>query len=151
MSDWVIECHSSASKSPWHDYVFHELKRNKIFVLFMFSNLTAVWISRNFEDKIINQHLPCYSPPLTSLFVMSFLVCRGNYCAWSNRFYYTNIGFLYICPPTAFFVLFVINVMALVSGRERDTVVSWHSNFFRYMLDAIAFKSPCIDKFTSLV
>ena len=90
----------------------------------MFSNLTAVWISRNFEDKIINQHLPCYSPPLTSLFVMSFLVCRGNYCAWSNRFYYTNIGFLYICPPTAFFVLFVINVMALVSGRD-NTTTDW--------------------------
>ena len=27
MSVWVIECHSSASKSPWHDYVIHELKR----------------------------------------------------------------------------------------------------------------------------
>ena len=26
MSEWVIECHSSASKSPWHDYVIHELK-----------------------------------------------------------------------------------------------------------------------------
>ena len=22
----MIECHSSASKSPWHDYVIHELK-----------------------------------------------------------------------------------------------------------------------------
>ena len=32
VSEWVIECHSSASKSPWHDYVIHELKttlRNK--------------------------------------------------------------------------------------------------------------------------
>ena len=26
VSEWVIECHSSASKSPWHDYVIHELK-----------------------------------------------------------------------------------------------------------------------------
>ena len=26
MSEWVIECHSSASKSPWHDYVINELK-----------------------------------------------------------------------------------------------------------------------------
>ena len=25
----VIECHSSASKSPWHDYVIHELKTKK--------------------------------------------------------------------------------------------------------------------------
>ena len=49
-----------------------------IFVLFTFSNMTAVWISRNFEDKIINEHLPCYSPPLTSMFVMSFLVCRAG-------------------------------------------------------------------------
>ena len=24
----MIECHSSASKSPWHDYVIHELKTN---------------------------------------------------------------------------------------------------------------------------
>ena len=31
---------------------------------------------------------------------------------------------LNICPPTAFFVLFVIKVMVLVAGRERDTVVS---------------------------
>ena len=23
----MIECHSSASKSPWHDYVIHELKK----------------------------------------------------------------------------------------------------------------------------
>ena len=29
MSEWVIECHSSASKSPWHDYVIHELKIRK--------------------------------------------------------------------------------------------------------------------------
>ena len=27
VSEWVIECHSSASKSPWHDYVIHELKK----------------------------------------------------------------------------------------------------------------------------
>ena len=87
-------------------------------MLFTFSNLTAVWISRNYEDKIINDHLPCYSPPLTSLFVMSFLVCRGNYCAWSNRFCCKNIGFLNICPPTAFIGLFVIKVMALVQGRN---------------------------------
>ena len=26
VSEWVIECHSSAPKSPWHDYVIHELK-----------------------------------------------------------------------------------------------------------------------------
>ena len=26
VSEWEIECHSSASKSPWHDYVIHELK-----------------------------------------------------------------------------------------------------------------------------
>ena len=31
-------------------------------MLFTFSNVTAVWISRNFEDLIINEHLPCYSP-----------------------------------------------------------------------------------------
>ena len=24
----MIECHSSASKSPWHDYVIHELKKH---------------------------------------------------------------------------------------------------------------------------
>ena len=41
----------------------------------------------------------------------------------SNRFY-SNIGFLIICPPREFFVLFVIKVMALVAGRESDTVVS---------------------------
>ena len=29
MSEWVIECHSSASKSPWHDYVIHDLKNWK--------------------------------------------------------------------------------------------------------------------------
>ena len=50
-----------------------------------------------------------------------------------------------------FFVLFVIKVMALVAGRESDTVVSWHSNFFRYLLEVIAFESPYIDKFTSSV
>ena len=27
VSEWVIECHSSAPKSPWHDYVIHELKK----------------------------------------------------------------------------------------------------------------------------
>ena len=26
----MIECHSSAYKSPWHDYVIHELKRKEI-------------------------------------------------------------------------------------------------------------------------
>ena len=25
----MIECHSTASKSPWHDYVIHELKTNR--------------------------------------------------------------------------------------------------------------------------
>ena len=39
--------------------------------------------------------------------------------------------------------------MALVAGRERNTVVSWHSNFFRYLWEVIAFESPYIDKFTS--
>ena len=34
--------------------------------------------------------------------------------------------------------------MALVVGRERNTVVSWHSNFFRYLLEVIAFESPYI-------
>ena len=123
------------------------MKGNKILVLFTFSNLTAVWISRNLEDKVINEHLPCYSAPLTSLFVMSFLVCKGYYCAWSNRFYYKNIGFLNICPTKAFFVFFVIK--ARVAGRERDTVLSWHSNFFRSLLDVITFESPYIDKCTS--
>ena len=47
-------------------------------MLFTFSNLTAVWISRNFEDKIINEHLRCYSSHLTPLFVKSFLVCRAG-------------------------------------------------------------------------
>ena len=41
--------------------------------------------------------------------------------------------------------------MALVAGRESDTVVSWNSNFFRYLLEVIAFESPYIDKFTSSV
>ena len=41
--------------------------------------------------------------------------------------------------------------MALVASRERNTVVSWHSNFFRYLLEVIAFESPYIDKFTSSV
>ena len=35
--------------------------------------------------------------------------------------------------------------MGLVAGRERDTVVSWHSIFFRYLLEVIAFESPYID------
>ena len=108
-------------------------------MLLTFSNLTAVWISRNYEDKIINDHLPCYSPPLTSLFVISFLVCRGNYCAWSNRFCYKNIGFLNICPPTAFFVLFVMKVMALVAGRERTCVT-------RLFRDIQIFSSICYMK-----
>ena len=25
----MIECHSSASKSPWHDYIIHELKTER--------------------------------------------------------------------------------------------------------------------------
>ena len=107
-------------------------------MLFTFSNLTAVWISRNYEDKIINDHLPCYSPPLTSLFVMSFLVCRGNYCAWSNRFCYKNIGFLNICPPTAFFVLFVIKVMALFQGRN----MVYPGPFDPYFLAVILIPKP---------
>ena len=85
---------------------------------------------------------------------MSFLVCRGNYCAWSNRFCYKNIGFLNICPPTAFFVLFVMKVMALVAGRERTCVTRLFRDiqiFFLYLLHEIAFESPYIDKFTSSV
>ena len=31
--EWVIECHSSAPKSPWHDYVIHELKTERSPVL----------------------------------------------------------------------------------------------------------------------
>ena len=71
---------------------------------------------------------------------MSFLVCRAGILLC-----------LIICPPTEVFVLFVIKKMALVAGRESDTVVSWHSNFFRYLLQVIAFESPYIDKFTSSV
>ena len=33
VSEWVIECHSSAPKSPWHDYVIHELKTERSPVL----------------------------------------------------------------------------------------------------------------------
>ena len=80
---------------------------------------------------------------------MSVLVCKGYYCAWSNRFYYKNICFFDICPTTAFFVFFVIK--ARVAGREHDTVVSWHSNFFRSLFHVITFESPYIDKFTSSV
>ena len=28
----MIECHSSAPKSPWHDYVIHELKRAPCYI-----------------------------------------------------------------------------------------------------------------------
>ena len=70
---------------------------------------------------------------------MSFLVCRGNYCAWSNRFCYKNIGFLNICPPTVFFVLFVMKVMALVAGRERTCVT-------RLFRDIQIFSSICYMK-----
>ena len=41
--------------------------------------------------------------------------------------------------------------MAVVADRERDTIVSWHLNFFRYLLEVIAFESPYIDKLTSSV
>ena len=106
-------------------------------MLFTFSNMSTVWISRNFEDKIINEHLPCYSPLLTSLFVMSFLVCRAGILLCIKQSLLLKYCFLIICPPREFFVLFVIKVMALVAGRERNTVVSWHSNFFRHLLEVI--------------
>ena len=32
MYERVIECHSSASKSPWHDYISHELKKGLRFL-----------------------------------------------------------------------------------------------------------------------
>ena len=61
---------------------------------------------------------------------MSFLVCRAGILLCIKQSLLLKYCFLIICPPREFFVLFVIKVMALVVGRERNTVVSWHSNFY---------------------
>ena len=41
VSEWEIECHSSASKSPWHDYVIHELKMTIHVTLLFYFVLTC--------------------------------------------------------------------------------------------------------------
>ena len=78
---------------------------------------------------------------------MSFLVCRAGILLCLKQSLLLKYWFSYHLSSKGIF----LKVMALVAGRERNTVVSWHSNFFRYLLGVIAFESPYIDKFTSSV
>ena len=51
----MSECHSIASKSPWHDYVIHELKtesKNE-FALLVPSRIFQTYAQKALETKVI--------------------------------------------------------------------------------------------------
>ena len=50
-------------------------KKNKIFVPFTFCNLSALWISRNFEDRTINEHSLCRSASEVQLHLVVLWIC----------------------------------------------------------------------------
>ena len=70
VSEWVIECHSNASKSPWHDYVIHELKT----CLFAYGTRNLSWwlpLVRLSECWIKYSRLSISIRPWVSLYIIS--------------------------------------------------------------------------------
>ena len=51
------------------------MKKNKIVVPFTFCNLTALSISRNFEDLTINEHWLCRSASEVQLHLVALWIC----------------------------------------------------------------------------
>ena len=92
---------------------------------------------------IIKEHLLCYSTPLTPLIVMSFLVCKG-YTIVPEAIAFTK-------KKIVFFTFVLQQFFCLVCDKSNSTRYrSRHSNFFRSLLDVIAFDKIGLTHFSQL-